>query len=100
MSTKSRLSAAAFVTLVAMSAMAPTNANAFSATSRFCEGPVWWQGCGDHFTLTETRRSRPHRDTRDTSPDYMKYLDSRDNQAMRDAGGGGDGGGGGGGGGR
>ena len=97
MPSKSRLSAAALASLVAMSAMAATNANAFfvgptSAESRLCDGAVSRPACGDHIKYIEALRSRPHHG--DTSPAYMRNLDSRDHQAMGNPGGGGGGGGG------
>ena len=89
MSIKSKLSAAALVALVAASAMATTSANAFS--SKFCDGAITRQACGDHMNYVEALRSRRG----DTSPAFMKNLDPRESQALRDAGGGGGGGGGG-----
>jgi hypothetical protein len=76
-----------------MSAMATTNANAFTLFDPPCirSAPMW--GCGDVMQYPETRRMkqtfRTHRS--DTSPDYMKNTDPRFNQSMLDAGGGGGG---------
>ena len=87
MSMKLMLSAAALVALGATSAMA---APAFVA-SPYCDQAVSRQACGNHMTYLESLRTR-----HDTSLSYMKNLDPRENQALRDAGGGGGGGGGGG----
>jgi hypothetical protein len=88
MSIKSKFSAVALVTLVAMSIMATTNANASSrhrlkyldsqasVASEYCVGAGPRQGCG-------------------TYADYMKRLDPRYNTSLLNAGGGGGGGGGG-----
>jgi len=86
---KLMLSAAALVALGATSAMA---APAFVA-SPYCDQAVSRQACGNHFEYLEQLRTRARRDT---SLSYMKNLDPRENQALRDAGGGGGGGGGGG----
>jgi hypothetical protein len=89
MSMKLMLSAAALVALGATSAMA---APAFVASSPYCDQAVSRQACGNHFEYLEQLRTRARRDT---SLSYMKNLDPRENQALRDAGGGGGGGGGG-----
>jgi hypothetical protein len=107
MSMKSKFSAAALVTVIAMSALATTDANAFSpgpvgpkflvspasAASMLCDGAVSRRACGAHMAYLGTLQARRGEDT---SPNYIKNFDPRDNQAMRDAGGGGGGGGGGG----
>ena len=107
MSWKSGLSAGAVATLVAMSGMATTSANAFSLrslearyiASNICDEAGMWRHCGDHVEyVTATARSRTVRG--DTSPQYMKDIDPRYNPGMLNAGGSGGGGGGGGGGGR
>jgi hypothetical protein len=88
---------AASVTIVAMSAMATTNAIAFTLFDPPCtrSAPTW--ACGDGMQFPETHRTkqtyRTHRSN--ASPDYMKNTDPRFNQSMQDAGGGGGGGGGG-----
>ena len=92
MSMKSRLAAAASVTIVAMSAMATTNANAFTLFDPPCIRSAADVGLWRCYpAITETRRMkqtfRTHRS--DTSPDYMKNTDPRFNQSMLDAGGGG-----------
>jgi hypothetical protein len=86
MSMKSRLSAAALVAFVAMSAAATTSANAYS--SRLCDGAVTRQACGAHIAYVEGLRSRRHHTSH-------AYVDPRE-EAMRNAGGGAGGGGGGG----
>jgi hypothetical protein len=55
--------------------------------SPYCDQAVSRQACGNHFTYLESLRTR-----RDTLTGYMKNLDPRENQALRDAGGGGGGG--------
>jgi len=101
MSRKSRLSLAALLSLVALGATAATNANAFQPKpTRFCQEGIFFQSCGVYWTNQEPARYHAPPRHGDTSPAYMKALDSRDNQAMSYAGGGGGGGGSGGGGGR
>src|SRR5690242_14779328 len=86
MSIKSKFSAAALATVVAISAMTATSANAVSrhspkhglkfldsqasAASEYCVGAAPRSGCGTH----------------DISPDYMKRLDPRYNTSMLNAG--------------
>ncbi|XSC44687.1 hypothetical protein ACF1BQ_045875 [Bradyrhizobium sp. RDT10] len=82
MSMKLMLSAAALVAVGATSAMA---APAFVA-SPYCDQAISRQACGNHFEYLSTLRAR-----RDTSLSYMKNLDPRENQALRDGGGGGGG---------
>jgi hypothetical protein len=77
---KSGLSAAAFVTLVTMGAMATTSANAFplvatqgSGASRLCDQAVSSKACTEHMIYLEILRSRLRRG--DTSPSYIRNTD-------------------------
>jgi hypothetical protein len=88
MSMKLMLSAAALAALGATSAVA---APAFVAAP-YCEQAVSRQACSNHIIYVEQLRARGRRDI---SLSYMRNLDPRENQALRDAGGGGGGGGGG-----
>src|SRR5437762_13147533 len=97
---KSRLSAAALIGLVALSPIAATSANAFQVkTTMYCEDGPMFPSCGVYPTYQEpaSKYAPPHHGhgRGDTSPAYMKALDSRENSAMNYAGGGGGGGGGG-----
>jgi hypothetical protein len=85
MSIKTKLTAAALGTLVAMSAAAG-NAHTFSL--HICDGAVSMRACGSHMAYLETLRVRHG----DTSRQGMQNTDPRYNQALRDAGGGGGGG--------
>jgi hypothetical protein len=57
---------------------------------RICEGAVSAAACAAHRAYVRSLREIP-----DTSPEYMKRLDARYSQAMRDGGGGSGGSGGG-----
>ena len=81
MSMKLMLSAAALVALGATSASA---APAFVAAP-YCEQAISRQACSNHIIYVEQLRARARRDT---SLSYMRNLDPRENQALRDAGGG------------
>ena len=85
MSMKTKLSAAAFVTLAAISAVA----SPASAAPRICDDAVSLRACGDHVAYVQALRSRQ------ASTIAMKNVDTRDNAVLSAGGGGGGGGGGG-----
>ncbi|GLR91950.1 hypothetical protein [Bradyrhizobium iriomotense] len=99
MFTKSRLTAIALISFAATTAMATTNANAFTQRVSTCD-VFFLAGCGEVLvpitTPVERRVVRLPTPPRDTSPTYMKQTDPRYTSAMNNAGGGGGGGGGGG----
>ena len=80
---KLKLSAAAFVTFAAMSAMA---GSASAASSMICDQAVSRQACSTHVDYVKELRMRQ---TRPNPGRTLNYLDPTDNTALRDAGGGG-----------
>jgi hypothetical protein len=89
-SIKLKLSAAAFVTFVAMGASA---GSASAASSLICDQAVSRQACSTHIDYVKELQKKTVRVTHGRS---TNYLDPTENAALRDAGGGGGGGGGGG----
>src|SRR6266508_2843482 len=79
----SKLSAAAFVAFVALSATAIPA----SAQNKMCEGAVTYQSCGSHLQYVQALRQQSFQITHDTSPAYMKYSDPRTNSSLSAAGG-------------
>ena len=88
MSLKSRLAMAASVTLVAMSAMATTSANAFSLFDPPCVRTSMKWACGDIVIVPKYERARP---THLNSVDTSRNTDPSYDQAMQAGGGGGGG---------
>ena len=91
MSTKTKSSAAAVISLFAVTALATTGAEARPRHLPPCDVLSWW-ACGG---VSEAQAALVRGGRDDTQPrTYMDYTDPRYNSSMRDGGGGGGGGGG------
>lgn len=75
---------------IASAVIAFAFASSASAKGRYCEGAVSKAACKAH-----KKYVRSLKEIKDTSPNYMKYLDPRYNESMNLAGDGGGGGSGG-----